>query len=659
VFLLTEAVTVTRNTLPDHENSLTKEWIVTNGIGGYASSTIIGTNTRRYHGLMVASFNPPTGRKVMVSKVEETLLYNNEEIHFSTNQYPDAVHPQGYYHIDEFSRKPLPVTRFKFGPLELHKTVFMVYNSNTTIVEYTNTSSLTYILRLNPLFAVRDYHGLLHEQHDYRFFTKNQENYHAIYAYAGAEPLYFNHSKGTFNEARHWNKNIFYAMEKLRGQEFLEDIYSLGYIEYQMLPGESLFLTFSLEEKMLTEDPLILKSKEIERLKKITEGIENEFLADLLTAGDQFIVHRNSTENYSVIAGYHWFTDWGRDSMIALRGLCIATGRQKEARSVINTFLNFLKDGIIPNRFTDYETEQPEYHTIDATLWLFIAVYEYDCKFKDTVFLKNTYEKLTEIINCHIRGTLNNIHVTEQGFLSGGTHGLPLTWMDARINDHVFTPRSGCPVEVNALWYNALKIHEYISSRLNQKPSQSFKAIAYHLENNFEDVFWNEKGFLNDYISETGEAVAQIRPNQVYALSLPFTLLSEEKQKLVLQNIGKHLLTDYGLRTLATGDPQFKAHYSGDRWSRDAAYHQGTTWPFLLPEYLMAYLRINNYSTQAKKEVAERLRKLKDHFYKDECLHGISEVFDGLSPRSGKGCIQQAWSVSNLVLLMLKENIGI
>ncbi|MBA3665199.1 MAG: glycogen debranching enzyme N-terminal domain-containing protein [Bacteroidetes bacterium] len=653
-------MSVTRHTLPDHQNTLTKEWIVTNGLGGYASSTVIGTNTRRYHGLLVAAFNPPTGRKVMVSKVEETIYCGNEEVHLSTNQYPDTVYPEGYHHIKQFTREPLPTTWFKAGGAELLKTIFMVFNSNTSIVEYKNKGEKEFILRLNPLFGVRDYHGLLHEEHDYHFFLKNNKNEHSLYAYAGAEPLYFKHTKGIFTEQRYWNKNIFYALEKLRGQDYLEDLYSTGYIECTLHPGESMFLMFSVEEGVLATDPEELKTNELNRISELVPSrAENEFLKDLIISGEQFIVHRKSTENYSIIAGYHWFTDWGRDSMIALRGLCIATGKQKEAKSVIITFLKFLNQGLIPNRFTDYENECPEYHTIDATLWLFIAVYEYDQKFDDIPFLKNIYEKLKEIIDRHIEGTLHNIHVTEKGLLSGGTPGLPLTWMDARINDHVFTPRTGYAVEINALWYNALRIFEHVSVRLEKKSNHSYKALIYKIENNFEEMFWNPKGYLNDSISETGEVSQCIRPNQIYAVSLPFTLLAKSKEEQVVNTVRKYLVTPYGLRTLAVNDPQFKPLYSGDVWARDAAYHQGTVWPFLLPEYYTAVFKINQNSSLLKKDIASELKKLKEHFYYDECLNGISEVFDGSAPRSGKGCMQQAWSVSNLILLILKFDLEI
>ncbi len=648
------------NDIPDHENALTKEWIVTNGIGGYASSTIIGTNTRRYHGLLIAALNPPTERKLMVCKVEETIVRNHTENMLSTNQYVNTVYPEGYYYIKGFTRTPLPTTLFRVGEAELSKTIFMVYNSNTTVVEYTNASSVSFRLRLNPLYAVRDYHSLLREEHNYLYLVKNDGQNHSIYAHAGAPPLYFKHTKGYYTSNPHWNKNILYNIEKQRGQDFTEDLYSTGSIECDLKPGETMHLIFSLDENKLNHDPAKLKIQEIDRLHSLVpSNIQNKFLADLFITSDQFIVHRKSTENYSIIAGYHWFTDWGRDSMIALRGLCIATGKQKEAQSVITTFLNVLNEGIIPNRFADYEADEPEYHTMDATLWLFIAIYEYDLAFNDTPFLNMVHDKLSEIIQYHITGTKHNIHVTDKGFLCGGTYGLPLSWMDARIGDHVFTPRIGCPVEINALWYNALKIHSYVFNRLGFKTNETVITITSKIENNFENCFWNHNGYLNDLISEEGETDTSIRPNQIYVISLPFSLLPEEKEKMVVENVNQYLLTDYGLRTLDPNHPQFKPEYTGDIWSRDAAYHQGTVWPFLMPEYFTAYLKVNNFSTVAKQDVENSLRILRDHYYHDECLHGISEIFDGLNPRSGKGCMNQAWSISNLILLIKTANLDI
>jgi predicted glycogen debranching enzyme len=642
------------------ETLLSKEWIITNGIGGYSSATITGANTRRYHGVLIASMNPPTERKVMVSKVEERIIFNNREHYLSTNQYPGKVYPEGYRNIEKFSRSPLPVTLFDVQGTGLQKTVFMVHGSNTTVIEYTNISTTGYQLWLNPLYAGRDYHGLQHERDSHDFFSVVNSRYQSIFPYHGSEPVYFRHTAGTFVEGRTWNQDIEYPVDRERGHDYREDLYSTGYMSCMMAPGASVYLVFSTDENMMDASPQQLKQEELSRLESLVpEHTNSAFLADLLVAGDQFIVQRRSTGGYSIIAGYHWFTDWGRDSMIALRGLCIATGRQEIAASVIRTFLEYLEEGIIPNRFPDYKDDLPEYITIDATLWLFVAVYEYDLKFNDTALLEEIYPKLTNIIHQHISGTKNNIHVLENGLLAGGKDGIPLTWMDARINDYSFTARAGCPVEINALWYNALKIAEHVSQRLGKDAGEEISARAESLKIQFAKSFWNADCYLNDLVTEDNEADPSIRPNQVYALSLPFSLLGKEQEKQVLENIAEFLFTPYGLRTLDTYHYKFKPVYSGDVWARDAAYHQGTVWPFLLPEYFSAFLKVHDHSEEAKREVESQLVSLKNHFYNKECIHGISEVFDGLKPMEGKGCMQQAWSVSNLILLILREGLNV
>jgi predicted glycogen debranching enzyme len=643
-----------------YEALSSKEWIVTNGIGGYASSTIIGTNTRRYHGVLVASFNPPTERKVLVSKVEEIIYHNGTDINLSTNRYTTGIHPEGFRHVEAFTRKPLPCTYFSRQNVRLEKTTFMVHGSNTTVIEYRNTSSEAYLLKMYPHYVNRDYHGLWHEQANFDFLAKHKNNGLEIYAYYGAEPLFFSYSGATHIENRYWNKNFEYVIDKERGQDHTEDLYTLGHVELMMQPGAVFHLVFSLDEKMLSADGAKLKKAELERLEKLVpEGINDEFLRDLIVSGDQFIVQRRTTDNYSVIAGYHWFTDWGRDSMIAIRGLAMATGKETIARSVISTFLSYLKGGIIPNRFPDYKGDMAEYNTADATLWLFVALYEYCEKTGDVQYLREVFPQLTEIIGHHVAGTFHNIRVTERGLLSQGAPHIQLTWMDARINDKVFTPREGCPVEINALWYNTLMIYEHACGKLKEKPEAEFVEVRKKLESNFIKAFWNRDGYLNDVAFEPRGADSAVRPNQVFAVSLPFSVLGEKEQRFVVESVRKNLLTPYGLRTLDVHHPEFRPKYEGDLWSRDSAYHQGTVWPFLLPEYLFAFLKVNKYSDQAKEQVAQYLQPLKSHFYNEGCIHGIAEIFDGLQPREGKGCAQQAWSVSNLILLIVKAGIKV
>ncbi len=643
---------------PGYNEVSTKEWIVTNGLGGYASSTIAGANTRRYHGILVGSLNPPTERRVFVSKIEEMIYIDHIGVPLSSNQYPDTIFPEGYKHISSFDRDPVPTVTFTLGQVVLRKSIFMVHGSNTTVVEYKNASKFSYKLWVNPLYVYRDFHATEQERHDHHYHVKFMGHTHAIQASDESEVVFFKHTHGIFTESRTWNKNLEFHTDRSRGHEFTEDVYSVGYVEHEIEAGQSIFFMFSLDHDMLSEIPDKLKKQELKRLKDlVSEPTGDEFLEDLLRAGDQFIVTRRSTNSTSVLAGYHWFTDWGRDSMIAVRGLCIATGKQDEARSVINTFLSYLNHGLIPNRFPDYTGDQLEYNTIDATLWLFIAVYEYDEKFKDDNFLKKILPKLTEIIKCQINGTLHNIKVLENGLLSGGSEDIQITWMDAKLGDMVFTPRNGCAVEINALWYNSLKIYEHITNRLGEKKNKTYFQLATKLKKEFKNAFWNnEGGYLNDVVNGEKKDLS-IRPNQIFAVSLPFSLLTKKEEKLIVKNIEEHLLTPYGLRTLDQNNIAFRSLYQGDLMSRDSAYHQGTTWPFLMPEYYLAYLKVNGNNPKTKKLIEQQLTPLKEHFYTKECIHGISEVFDGLNPLEGKGCIHQAWSISNLILLILKADL--
>ncbi|HRI62100.1 MAG TPA: amylo-alpha-1,6-glucosidase, partial [Saprospiraceae bacterium] len=447
---------------------------------------------------------------------------------------------------------------------------------------------------------------------------------------------------------------------------------------------------------MMKKDPEILKAKELERLENIVpKDVNDSFLKDLMLAGEQFIVQRNPTpgpspigrgdvehtaissvvssaehatsplpmgegtgvglNSYSLIAGYHWFTDWGRDTMIAMRGLTIATGKQEISKSILETFLQSVDRGMLPNRFPDNPDDAVEYNTIDATLWLFVALYEYHRKFQDLSFVAAHFDTLTEILDQHIAGTRYNIRVTPEGFLSGGEGLAQLTWMDARVGDFVVTPRHGCPVEIQALWFNALRIYQYFAGTLN-KPYEKYQSIGDSLLANFKKAFVRSNGSLNDVVkfndqlSESSPtADASIRANQIYVVSLPFSLLGKDDEKRVLEVVREHLLADYGLRTLSPGHPDFKPEYGGDSWHRDTAYHQGTVWPFLLGEYISAYLKVHNWSEQSEKEALALLEPLKRHFYRDDCILGISEIFDGKIPRKGKGAMHQAWSVGAIL----------
>jgi predicted glycogen debranching enzyme len=642
------------------DKTLSAEWLLSNGIGGYASSTVSGANTRRYHGLLVASLNPPVERKVMVSKVEETIVTEDGNFELGSNFYPGVIYPDGYKTIESFERNPLPRTVFYKTGRKLAKTVFMVNGSNTTVVEYENAGAIGITLQLAPMLLFRDYHSLYREEDSFCHYFDMENNSLQIFACDHSEPVYFKYSTGKFIKNFYWHKNNEYPREQKRGQDFHEDTFSIGNVVVDLKPGEKIFLMFSAVAEMLAQNPEILKQDELLRLNLLNpKNNTNQFFADLAAIADQFIVFRESTQSYSIIAGYHWFTDWGRDTMIALQGLGIALGKQVISKSILGTFLKSIDQGMLPNRFSDNEKDMPEYNTIDATLWLFDTLYKYYQKFGDAELIKENLPLLEEILKWHIEGTRYNIHVTADGFLAGGEGLSQLTWMDARIGDFVVTPRQGLSVEIQALWYNALQVYLHFSTKFSPA-SNTFPSIiqqtAKKLKTNFKSYFLNEKGYLNDVLQEDKKADDAIRPNQIYALSLSFPILDKETGKSVLRNVDQHLFTSYGLRTLSPEHPEFKPVYQGNQWERDTAYHQGTVWPFLLSDYFQACKYVYGLTSDVLEKIESSVEVLKKHFYEEGCIQGIAEIFDGQNPDEGKGTINQAWSVSTLIQIIEMKN---
>ncbi|MEM6806532.1 MAG: amylo-alpha-1,6-glucosidase, partial [Bacteroidota bacterium] len=506
--------------------------------------------------------------------------------------------------------------------------------------------------------SYRNHHALFRESAEYSFHRAEKEGTQVFYPSFQPEGLYFKQSSGVFIEDRYWNKNLRYHREEMRGQDFEEDSFSPGYAHVQIAAGEKVWLTFSLEEKQMKLDPESALKKEVKRQRKLIRPFPKQsFLQDLIKAGDQFLVDRASTQAKTILAGYHWFTDWGRDTMIAMRGLTIATGKQEISRQIFDTFFQYLDQGMLPNRFFD-EGEEAEYNTVDATLWLFVALYEYVQKFGDWEYIASIMPQLQSIVAAYSDGTRYNIHSTQEGFIFAGDSKSQLTWMDARIWGHTVTPRWGCPVEINALWYNALKIFQQFGEKLGFE-SETYQKHLRGIEENFLPYFLNEKGYLHDVILPGEGADDSMRPNQLYALSLPFPLVDRKTGKSILSQVKKALYTPLGMRTLSPDHPDFKSTYGGGPWERDTAYHQGTVWPFLLGAYFEAFLWVENHSSKAKKAVEEELQVIQQHFYEEGCIEGISEIFDGLNPHAdlGKGTAHQAWSVSVLIELILKHNL--
>ena len=646
-------------TSSDIDVLLRQEFLITNGIGGYASSSIAFANTRKYHGLLISTSNPPTERNVIVHKLEERLKIDNDYYDLSVNKYGDDIYPSGYSFLKSFERQPIAKWSYGTDSWSLEKEIMMVPGSNTTIVRYTNTSKSDYELELHPLFTQRDYHSILN-QNDFDFYYKYLDKQAIkIHAYPDSPATYCKWSEGEFAEDRTWYKGFHYDRSAYRGIDASEDSYRIGYTTTALRAGKSVYILFTDEEKNLAVKVNDVEKTLIDRYASTKKAAQGDvFLADLLMSGDQFVVDRKSTDSKTILAGYHWFTDWGRDTMIAMRGLTISTGKKEETESLLNTFFKYLDQGMLPNRFPDYAGQEVEYNTIDATLWLFVVMYDYYEKFGDKKFVKKYIDKLEEIIDKHIEGTRYSIKLNDLGFIEGGEDGWQLTWMDARVNNFVVTGRVGAPVEINMLWYNGLNIYAHLCKELAYKPKVDTDKYLKLFSKNFKKYFWNKDGHLNDYVEYDGSLNLDFRCNQIYAVSLPFTLLTEKEQQQVVDSVENKLYTDYGLRTLDMDNSAFKPIYAGNAWDRDTSYHQGTVWPFFIAPFFEAYLKVNGYSKNAKQEVAKRLETLKDHFYNRDCVHGISEIFDGEKPGDGRGCINQAWSVSGVIKLYFDHNLN-
>ncbi len=644
--------------------ALRREWLETNGLGGFAGSTIVGLNTRRYHGLLVAATKPPVGRVVLLSKMEETLFIDGQPFDLSANQYPGVIHPQGFRYLKQFRLDPFPVFTYEIEGIEIEKTVFMVYGENSTVVQYElkknnhPESPKNLRLEVRPLIAFRDYHSTTHENGQINAAVEQNPGIASVTPYQGLRALHLAHNADQLRKTGEWYRNFEYDAERERGLDFSEDLFNPLVWRFDLhlrLPASVIAST----EKHDVAPAAEYRQREITRRRTTATAspVEDAFAQDLAAAADQYIVSRGDEK--TVIAGYHWFSDWGRDTMIALPGLTLPTGKHEVARSILRTFAKHVNQGMLPNRFPD-AGETPEYNTVDATLWFFEAARAYLTYTGDQEFLRDElYPVFADIISWHVRGTRYGIKVDASGLLSSGEPGVQLTWMDAKVGDWVVTPRHGKPVEIQALWYNALCIMEDLARKFGDEPGQKrYRNMATVASWSFNRLFWNENtGCLYD-VTNGAPPDPSIRPNQIFTVSLPHSMLSRERAKAVVEKVQEHLLTPYGLRSLAPTDPQYRGRYTGGPVERDGAYHQGTVWPWLLGPFITAYVKVNGGSDVARRQAAEWLAPLKDHLA-DAGLGHISEIFDGDAPQRACGCVAQAWSVAEILRAYVEDVKGI
>lgn len=637
--------------LQDLNKALQDEWLETNGLGGWSSSSIIGCNTRRYHGLLVAAVKPPTERTLLLSKLDETLVLNNERFELGVNDYGDVISPTGNQFLKSFAKELFPQWTYEVNGVLLKKTIAMIHGENTVVIIYdVLKAAKPFTMELLPLMAGRFYHSMNHAgpQMHWDIDFENGQFHNKP---DGELDVFINIPGSSYQHTPRWFSNFNYAVEKYRGQEFTEDLFNHGVFSVNLKKGDSLGIIISTNDTTGRDAHELLAKESLRRQLLLNEQPDDETVQQLVLAADQFIVKRGE-DLKTVIAGYHWFTDWGRDTMISLPGLCLSTGRFEDAKKILAAFAKVVSRGMLPNRFQD-NGEEPEYNNVDGTLWYFIAVYKYLQATNDKKFvLQEILPVLKDIIDWHYRGTRYNIHVTDDNLLYAGEEGQQLTWMDARIGTWVVTPRMGLPVEIQALWYNALCIYsELLQLNKEKDAALNFSKKAEQTKASFNQLFRNPAaGYLYDYIDEQGIPNAELRPNQLFAISLPFTLINDaQKATAILKAVEEHLYTAVGLKSLPESDPKYIAVYGGDAWHRDSSYHQGTVWSWLLGPYVDALVKAKSPKTKIKKVIDA----FKYHL-NEGCIGSVSEIFDADAPHHPRGCIAQAWGVAE-VLRVIKE----
>jgi predicted glycogen debranching enzyme len=635
-----------------------REWLVTNGIGGYASGTVSGDLTRRYHGLLVAALHPPVGRTQLVAKLEETAGYEGGEFALATNRWPSgAVEPKGYLNIESFRLEgTIPVWRFALADALLEKRIWMRRGENTTYVRYSLLRGNGPVrLAVKALVNYRDFHSSTHAG-DWLMRVESVGQGIRITAFDGATPFCLLSANARFEPRHEWYRDFLLAKETARGLDDREDYLFAAAANVELARSQSVTLVFTTDPQAELDGARILTEQVKHEQGFYSKWMEGDAVAaaaapawirQLILAADQFIVKRRlpgASDGRSVIAGYHWFGDWGRDTMIALPGLTLTTRRPEVAREILFAFARYVDGGMLPNQFPDAGGE-PQYNTADAALWYFEAVRQYFEATKDAEGILKLYPVLTQIISAHLHGTRYRIHVdAADGLLYAGEDGVQLTWMDAKVGDWVVTPRIGKPVEINALWYNALKIMVRLAP-LTGKSAEPFQKMAEVVKKNFTK-FWNWGAHCcYDVIEDPriGDD-ASFRPNQIFAVSLPESPLSPEQQKAVVDICSHRLLTSHGLRSLAEGAPGYQGHYGGGPRERDGAYHQGTVWGWLLGPFVLAHLRVYG-DRQAALSFLEPLGRQISSYG----LGTVGEIFDGDAPFTPRGCIAQAWTVGEVL----------
>ncbi|MEM2104092.1 MAG: amylo-alpha-1,6-glucosidase [Candidatus Bathyarchaeia archaeon] len=656
------------------EELLEKEWIVTNCLGGYASSTVLGINTRKYHGLLVAAFRPPRKRMVCLTKLNEELKLENALYPFYTNEFQNGMHPSEFWFPTEFYLSPFPKYVYNIHAVKIFKTVFMLHRRNVTIVLYDvhNGNPSDVEIRVFPLLTCRHFHSVTDRRRNpLKFIQSSLVEKLIINVEAPPSTIVIAAVNGAYQPLENWFERVYFREECARGESCFEDWFQPGFFKFKV-SGKScrkFAITAAArgEETPVDEEWNVLPEAicdveklyagEIVRRQNMLEKFYKEhetvyaqnWLSWIILATEAFIVEavdKSGKSEKTVIAGYHWFEDWGRDVFISLPGLMLVTGRFEDAEQTFLTFNKYCANGLIPNLISDWDAK-PAYNAVDASLWYMNAVLQYLKYTGNFAFvLKNLWQNLKTLAENLANGVYADIRVDSDGLLF---HKPRLTWMDVAINGQPVTPRGGKAVEIQALWYNGLKTLQFLAEK-NKETSEAekFACLAEKAKESFVKKFWNPlENCLFDVLDLQDYGDASIRPNQVMAVSLDFTMMDRAKNSRILNVVFQKLLTPYGLRTLAKTDPRYKGIYHGDRRSRDSAYHNGTVWPWLIGPFTTAYLKIEGYSEYTRRFIFENfLSPLLSEQVFNAGLGMVSEIFDGDPPHSPRGCIAQAWSIA-------------
>jgi len=646
------------------DSLVSKEWLIANQIGAYASSTAAGCNTRRYHGLLVAAALPPVGRIMALSTVMEELTVAGTKYELATNEFPDAVAPRGFERLSQFVNDTAPRFVYRAGRARLVKEVLLAESANVVGLRYRLEGAAGRLV-LRPFAALRDYHHLRKlTQPAPITFELIRGGVRIADRLQPARSLYVQADGATFQPQPVWWNRFHYRADIARGQDSGEDLYSPGRFECDLQPGQSFELYAGFEEPQPFdfEQTLHRRRRRLAELAASLGPQADQTARRLAMAGDAFVVQRSFSDvsaSTTILAGYHWFADWGRDAFVSLPGLLLTTRRFEQARQVFLTFARALSDGMIPNCFDDY-SPTAHYNSIDASLWFIIAAERYLQASGDRDFWqRQLLPVINTILGRYRDGTRFGIRADADGLLAGGSHHTQLTWMDVKLGQEVVTPRHGLAVEVNALWYCAHRLMAQRCREIDSHLAGHYAHLADLIGPAFVKAFWNpHQNCLHDCVGEAGQVDSSLRPNQILAVSLPCSPLSEPQQAAVVRAVAEHLLTPLGLRTLSPPDPRYRRRYGGSWESRDRAYHQGTVWAWLMGPFVEAYLKVNQHKPFAAAQARRWLEAFDEHL--DQAgLGTISEIFDGDSPHAPRGCIAQAWSVAEVLRAkMLLAELG-